>query len=68
LPESEPGQFFKKQNENMKFNLSPLLAIAFILGLIIGNLIPFKFMAGLVVIWILIGIGNSVYKKYFKKY
>lgn len=47
----------------MKFNLNPLVIISFI----IGFLIPFKSILYLIIIWILIGIGNSVYKKYFKK-
>lgn len=51
----------------MKLNLNPLVIISFIIGLIVGSLIPFKSMLWLIIIWILIGIGNSVYKKYFKK-
>jgi len=52
----------------MKINALPLFGIGMILGLILGSLIPFKFMAGLVIFWVVIGIGDSIYKNYLKKY
>lgn len=48
----------------MKLDAFPLLAIGFILGLILGSMIPFKFMVALAALWTIFGATHVCYKRY----
>lgn len=46
----------------MKIDTFQLVAIGFIAGLILGSMIPLKFMIALTILWIIFGAAHMTFK------